>query len=126
MLLVIHSSSTGASGFIAKSCRQLIRVRSGPSSSYRHRMCMYSNGPVSTRCARTSHLSRFQVRSETQDQTVPSASGCMLNRNRTRSSPSSSTSTAEYSVNSSGQPRTSLVMAQTKAMGASMTISFSV
>ncbi len=52
MLSVIHSSSTGASGFIAKSCVQRIRVPPG-SSVYSHRMFMWSKGPVSTRRART-------------------------------------------------------------------------
>ena len=39
MLSVIHASSTGASGFISKSCVQCIRVPPGV-SSYSHTMFM--------------------------------------------------------------------------------------
>src|ERR1700722_5280987 len=89
-------------------------------------MFMYSNGPVSTRCACTVPVCASAVRSETQLQTWPSSSGCMVSRNRTVESCWLSTSVAAYSLNNCGHDGTSLVMAQTRSSGALMTIELSV
>ena len=87
---------------------------------------MYRNGPVSIRWARTDQVDGSSVRSDTQDQTRPCSSGCIVSRNRTRFGSSSRTSAAEYSVNSSGHERTSLVTSQVNWMGASTTTRLSV
>src|SRR6266545_2585434 len=89
-------------------------------------MFMYSNGPVCTRRARTVRVFGSGVRSETQLQTSPFSSGCMVSRNRTVSPSRSRICAAEYSLNSEGHEATSLVISQTSSIGAAMTISFSV
>src|SRR5215468_4024532 len=89
-------------------------------------MFMYWNGPVSTRCARTSRRSRSVVRSLTHDQIWPFSSGCMVNRKRTVSPRRSRTSSEEYSVNNSGQCSMSFVTSQTRSMGAATSTEFRV
>src|SRR6266516_3889428 len=89
-------------------------------------MFMYSNGPVSIRCARTSRLSGSAVRLETQLHTLPSSSGCMVRRNVTVLPSRSRMSAAAYSLKSCGHDATSLVMSQTSSTGALMTIALSV
>src|SRR5882724_5957410 len=83
-------------------------------------MFMCSNGPVSSRRARSG------VRWLTQLHTLPFSSGCMVSRNVTVSRSRSSTVAAEYSVNRSGQLGTSLVMSQTSSNGALITMLCSV
>src|SRR6266536_2185653 len=87
---------------------------------------MYSNQPVSMRCARTVRVRALTTRSETQLQALPASSGCMVRRNRTVSSACSRISTFEYSLNSDGQEATSLVISQTSSIGASITTALSV
>src|SRR6476646_10290768 len=125
MLSVIQASSTGASGFIAKSCVHTIRVPAG-TSSYRQWMFMWSKGPVSTRRALTVSASRSGSRSETQLHTVPFSSGCMVSRKVVFRPSRRRTSTEAYSLNSRGQFSRSLVISQTRSRGAAMLISFCV
>src|SRR6266498_3977097 len=73
-------------------------------------MFMYSNGPVCTRRARTVRVFGSGVRSETQLQTSPFSSGCMVSRNRTVSPSRSRICAAEYSLHSEGHEATSLVI----------------
>src|SRR6185312_2034185 len=89
-------------------------------------MSMYSNGPVSTRRARTLSEGRSGSRSEIQVHTWPFSSGCMVSRKVTLAPSRSSTSTEAYSLNSSGQRSRSLVISQVRSSGAAMTIEFSV
>src|SRR3712207_973802 len=89
-------------------------------------MSMNSNGPGSTRRARTSRAAGSRVRSDTQLQVRPASSGCMVSRNRKYVSVDSRISTEAYSVNRSGQVARSLVIAQTWSTSASMTIELSV
>src|SRR3569833_1759651 len=89
-------------------------------------MFMYSKGPVSIRCARASRLSRSKVRTETQLHNKTNSSGCMVRRNLTVSSPRSRISAAAYSLKSRGHDATSMVMSQTRSMGALMTTELSV
>src|SRR5690242_4937181 len=117
---VIAASSSGASGRRWKSCTH--RIRTPPSTSaYSQRMRMYSNGPVSTRRARTVLLAGSAMRSDTQLHTWPFSSGRNVSRKRTVSPSRPRTSTAAYSLNSSGQDATSLVISQTRSIGAPMT-----
>src|ERR687889_2825425 len=89
-------------------------------------MSMNSKGPGSTRRARTSWVAGSSVRSETQLQTRPLSSGCILSRKRNHVSVSARISTSLYSVNRSGHDGRSLVIAQTWSIGASMRIELSV
>src|SRR4051794_3437871 len=89
-------------------------------------MSMNSNGPGSSRRATTSWAASSRVRSETQLQTRPDSSGCILRRKRNVVPVSARTSTSLYSVNSSGHVRRSLVIRQTWSRSASMTIELSV
>src|SRR3712207_3355352 len=89
-------------------------------------MSMNSNGPGSTRRARTSRAAASRVRSDTQLQVRPASSGCMVSRNRKYVSVDSRISTEAYSVNRSGQVARSLVIAQTWSTSASMRIELSV
>src|SRR3712207_4777223 len=89
-------------------------------------MSMNSNGPGSTRRARTSRAAGSRVRSDTQLQVRPASSGCMVRRKRNQVSVCSRISTERYSVNRSGQDARSLVIAQTWSMSASMRIELSV
>src|SRR4051794_38783699 len=89
-------------------------------------MSMNSNGPGSSRRATTSWAASSRVRSETQLQTRPDSSGCILRRKRNVVPVSARISTALYSVNRSGHDRRSLVIRQTWSRSASMTIELSV
>src|SRR5690606_2315906 len=126
---VMRASSNGASGRISKSWTQRIRVApplTPGTSSYSQKRCMYLNQPGSTRCARTVRVTGSGVRSETQLQTLPSASGCMVSRNRIVGPWRCRISAAAYSLNSRGQDSTSLVASQTRSIGRSMTMWLSV
>jgi hypothetical protein len=126
MFAVIHSVSTGASGRIQKSWTHRISVRSGSASVNVQVMFMNSNGPVSTRRARTRPFDRSHSRRDTHDHTLPLSSGCMVRRNVAALSDSSRTSTEAYSENSSGHPRRSLAIRQARSSGASTTTVLSV
>src|SRR5918995_863367 len=89
-------------------------------------MSMNSKGPGSTRRAFTSRAAGSRVRSDTQLQTRPDSSGCILSRNRNQVSVCARISTSAYSVNRSGHEGRSLVIAQTWSIGASMWIELSV
>src|SRR6266700_5629965 len=89
-------------------------------------MCMYSNGPGSTRRADTVRARSSVVRSLTQLQTLPFSSGCMVSRNRAVPPSRPRISTDEYSVKSWGHDSRSLVIDQTRPIGASMTTELSV
>src|SRR5262249_60772499 len=89
-------------------------------------MFMKSHGPVSTRCALTLCVAGSGVRSETQLQILPSLSGCIVRRNLTVLPLRSRISALAYSVNRFVQFSTSLVMSQTRFMGALMMMKLSV
>src|SRR3569833_333107 len=89
-------------------------------------MSMYANGPVSTRRAVTVRASGSTPRSDTHDQVRPCSSGCIVRRNTTRFPSRSSTSAAAYSLNRFGQLGSSLVISQTRSIGASMAMLLSV
>src|SRR5207302_360760 len=94
--------------------------------TYVHSMCMYSKGPVSTRCALTVWEVGSAVRRDTQLHTLPFSSGCIVSRKSTLSPSRSRIVASAYSVKRSGQLSTSLVIVQTSSIGAEITTSFSV
>lgn len=123
--LVICSRLTGDSGFMRKSWIQRISTPSG-TSRYSQRMFMYSNQPVSTRYARTVRVTGSAVRSDTQDQALPSSSGCIVKRKRTVSPSRWMISALAYSLKRFGHDATSLVIFHTRSDGAEITIARSV